>query len=137
MPRQAQKSGKAGNDLLLNLAESDSSPYPMASGFAIAADINESYSAMSLPEAIADARAKRKRRRNSTLSPLPSTATTCTPFRRSCGWSRRYPAKNENSEGMNGSCHNAYTLRREVALIRAKEEVNGAVGGRQPFGRRG
>ena len=58
VPRQAQKSGKAGNDLLLNLAESDSSPYPMASGFAIAADINESYSAMSLPEAIADARAK-------------------------------------------------------------------------------
>ena len=58
VPRQAQKSGKAGNDLLLNLAESDSSPYPMASGFAIAADINESYSTMSLPEAIADARAK-------------------------------------------------------------------------------
>lgn len=48
--------------------------------------------------------------------------------------------KTKTVRGMNGSCHNAYTLRREVALIRAKEEVNGAVGGRrmrQPFGRRG
>ena len=56
--RQAQKSAKAGNDLLLNLAESDSAPYPVAGGFAVAADIDASYSAMELPEAIADARAK-------------------------------------------------------------------------------
>ncbi len=58
MSRQAQKSAKAGNDLLLNLAESDSAPYPVAGGFAVAADIDASYSAMELPEAIADARAK-------------------------------------------------------------------------------
>lgn len=58
VPRQAQKSSKAGNDLLQNVADSESAPYVNASGFAIAADINAAYSSMSLPEAIADAKAK-------------------------------------------------------------------------------
>lgn len=58
VPRQAQKSGKSGNDLLQNISEPDSSPYVNASGFAIAADINEAYSSMTLTEAIADAKAK-------------------------------------------------------------------------------
>lgn len=58
IPRQAQKSGKANNDLLHNLSDSESLPYPTTSGFAIAADINASYTSMSLPEAIADAKAK-------------------------------------------------------------------------------
>lgn len=58
VPRQAQKSSRTGNDLLQNVADSESAPYVNASGFAIAADINASYSSMSLPEAIADAKAK-------------------------------------------------------------------------------
>ena len=113
----------------------------MASGFAIAADINESYSAMSLPEAIADARAKMEK----AAAELDFIAAAkyrnhMYSLQEKLRVEQEVSGKNENSEGMNGSCHNAYTLRREVALIRAKEEVNGAVGGRrmrQPFGRRG
>lgn len=60
VPRQAQKSAKATNDLLHILAESESVPYPTASGgnFAMAADVSADYSAMSLPDAIADAKSK-------------------------------------------------------------------------------
>lgn len=60
VPRQAQKSAKAANDLLHILAEGESVPYPTASGgsFAMAADVSVDYSAMSLPDAIADAKSK-------------------------------------------------------------------------------
>lgn len=58
VPRQAQKSGKGANDLLHAISEPEIAPYPNRSGFAVAADINEAYSSMSLPEAIADAKAK-------------------------------------------------------------------------------
>lgn len=60
VPRQAQKSAKAANDLLHILTESESVPYPTASGgsFAMAADISVDYSAMSLQDAIADAKSK-------------------------------------------------------------------------------
>ena len=59
IPRQAQKSQQgSGNQLLSLLQEAESAPYPTASGFAVAADIQAAYSSMSLPEAIADAKSK-------------------------------------------------------------------------------
>ena len=57
VPRQAQKSGKS-NDLLSTLQGAESTPYPTAGGYSLAADISAGYSAMPLEEAIADARGK-------------------------------------------------------------------------------
>lgn len=59
VPRQAQKSGRANNDLLVNLAESASVPYPTRQGgYSVAADVHDTYDGMSLPDAIAAAKAK-------------------------------------------------------------------------------
>lgn len=58
-PRQAQKSQQgSGNQLLSLLSEAESVPYPTSGGFAVAADIQAAYSSLSLPEAIAEAKAR-------------------------------------------------------------------------------
>ena len=58
-PKQAQKSHQSGgNQLLSLLSDADNAHYPTAGGFAVAADIQAAYSSMSLPDAIADAKAK-------------------------------------------------------------------------------
>jgi excinuclease ABC subunit B len=57
-PKQAQKSGKT-NELLTILSEGGNTPYPsVSSGFAVAADMRESYAAMNLDDAIEDAKSK-------------------------------------------------------------------------------
>ena len=57
-PRQAQKSGRSTSDLLVNLAESASVPYPTRQGgYSVAADVHDTYDGMSLPDAIAAAKA--------------------------------------------------------------------------------
>ena len=59
VPRQAQKSGRSNSDLLVNLAESASVPYPTRQGgYSVAADVHDTYDGMSLPDAIAVAKAK-------------------------------------------------------------------------------